>query len=142
MGHFDGGKAAFAGFGQPFGIGDQHDLATARADFLHVADGFFEQRPAGREDDHRHSLIDQGNRAVLHLAAGIAFGVDIADFLEFQRAFKREGIIGAATQLEHIARLCDQMGHRGDIFIMRQRGVQCSGCLDQVADDFAFFLCR
>ena len=47
VGHFDGGEAAFAGFGQPLGIGDQHDLAAAGADFLHVADGLFEQRAGG-----------------------------------------------------------------------------------------------
>ena len=33
-------------------------------------------------------LVDQGDRAVLQLAGGIALGVDIADFLQLQRAFQ------------------------------------------------------
>ena len=56
--HFDGGEAAFACFGNPFGIGDQHNLAAPRHDFLHVANGFFEQRSTWRENDDGHRLVD------------------------------------------------------------------------------------
>src|SRR3546814_6855233 len=79
-------------------------LAAARHDFLHVADGLFEQRARRREDDHRDRLVDQRDRAVLHLARRIAFGVDVADFLELERAFEGERIVGAAAEVEHIAR--------------------------------------
>ena len=40
----------------------------------------------GGEHDHRHLLVDQRDRAVLELARRITFGVDVADFLQLQRA--------------------------------------------------------
>ena len=76
---------------------------------------------------------------MLHFARRIALGMDIADFLQLQRTFNRQRIIRAATQIEHVARGGDQVGHRGNVFIMRERGVECGGGLDQMADDFAFF---
>ena len=39
---------------------------------------------------------------MLHLARGIAFGVDVGDFLQLQRAFQRDGIVNAASQKEEI----------------------------------------
>ena len=47
-----------------------------------------------RDDDHRHAFVDERDRPMLELARGIAFGVDIGDFLELERALQRE--------LEHI----------------------------------------
>jgi hypothetical protein len=74
----------------PLGIGDQDDAAAARRDFLHVRDGLLEQPVIGRDDDDRHVLVDQRDRAVLEFAGRIAFGVDVGDFLELQRAFQRQ----------------------------------------------------
>ena len=124
LGHLDRRHAALAGLGDALGVGDQDDLAAARADFLHVADGLLEQRARRREDDHRHSLVDQRDRAVLHLARGIAFGVDVADFLELQRAFQRQRIIRAAAEIEHVARRRDEVRHGRDVVVMAERGVQ------------------
>ena len=117
----------------PFGVADQHDLAAARADLLHVADGLLEQRPRRREDDHRHIVVDQRDRPVLHLAGGIAFGVDVADFLELQRAFQRHRIIGAAAEIEHVARRRDEMRHRRDLLVMAERRVDRRRRLLEVA---------
>ena len=74
----------------PSRVGDQQHLAAARHDFLHVGDGLLEQRVMRRDDDDRHVLVDQRDGAVLHLAGGIAFGVDVGDFLQLQRAFQRQ----------------------------------------------------
>jgi len=35
---------------------------------------------------------------VLHLARGVAFGVDVRDLLELERAFERDREAGAATE--------------------------------------------
>ena len=44
-----------------------------------------------RGDEHdRHAFVDQRDRPVLHLGGGHALGVDVADFLELQRAFERD----------------------------------------------------
>src|SRR3546814_18998639 len=61
--------------------------------------------------------------------------MDVADFLELERAFERERIVGAAAEVEHIARGGDEMRHRGDILIMRESGVERGGRLDQMLDD-------
>src|SRR3546814_1761075 len=52
-----------------------------------------------------------------------------------QRAFERERIVGAAAEVEHIARGGDEMRHRRDILVVRERGVQGGGRLDQMLDD-------
>ena len=88
--------------------------------------------------DDRHRLVDQRDRPVLHLARGIAFGVDVADFLELQRAFQRQRIVRAAAQIQHVARLRDGVRHRLDLGIVRQRLVDRRRGLDQVADDLGF----
>jgi hypothetical protein len=45
-----------------------------------------------------HAFVDERNRPMLELARGIAFGVDIRDFLELERALQRERKAGAATE--------------------------------------------
>ena len=40
--------------------------------------------------DDRHGLVDQRARRVLHLAGGIALGVDVGDLLELERPFEGE----------------------------------------------------
>ena len=105
----------------PLRVADQHDLAAARADLLHVADGLLEQRPGRGEDDHRHLVVDQRDRPVLHLAGGIAFGVDVADFLELQRAFERHRKVGAAAEVEHVAGRGDEVRHGRDVLVMAER---------------------
>ncbi len=39
---------------------------------------------------------------MLHFARWIAFGVDIGNLLEFERAFQGDGIIDAAAEIEKI----------------------------------------
>src|SRR5580692_883132 len=41
--------------------------------------------------------------AVLHLAGGVAFGVDVGDLLQLQGAFERQRIGGAAAEIEDVA---------------------------------------
>src|SRR2546425_8725787 len=43
-----------------------------------------------RSHHHRHVVIDEGDRPVLHLACGIAFGVDVGDLLELEGARSEE----------------------------------------------------
>src|SRR3546814_19417480 len=43
--------------------------------------------------------------------------------------------VGAAAEVEHIARGGDEMRHRRDILVVRERGVQGGGRLDQMLDD-------
>ena len=47
-------------------------------------------------------LVDEGDGAVLHLAGGIALGVDIGDLLELERALEGDGVVDAAAQEEEV----------------------------------------
>jgi hypothetical protein len=45
-------------------------------------------------------LVDQRIGAVLHFAGGIAFGVNVGNFLQLERAFERDRIVNAAAEKE------------------------------------------
>ena len=59
--------------------------------------------PAGRDEDAGGLAIDQGDRPVLHLGGRIALGVDVADLLELQRPFERDGEVEVAAEVEGAA---------------------------------------
>ena len=48
-------------------------------------------------------FVDEGVGAVLHFAGRITLGVNVGDFLELERAFKRDGEMDAAAEIEEIA---------------------------------------
>jgi hypothetical protein len=76
--------------------------AAAGCDFLHVRHRLLKESVMRRDDDDGHVFIDQGDRAVLQFARGVAFGMDIGDFLELQRAFHGQRIACAAAEIEHV----------------------------------------
>ena len=76
--------------------------AVSRLDLLEVALHLLEDLVAGRQGHHRHLLVDQGDGAVLHLAGGVAFGVDVGDLLELERAFEGDGVVDAAAEEEEV----------------------------------------
>ena len=99
--HFGGLFIAFAG--------DGNDNPAARLHFLDVRKGLFVMdlaflgfRIARGEYHDRQIFIDERVRTMLHLAGGIAFGVDIRDFLEFERALESNGEMDAAPEIEKI----------------------------------------
>jgi hypothetical protein len=59
--------------------------------FLQVALELFEQAVGRGHGDDGHVLVHQGQRAVLELAGGVGFGVDVGDFLELEGAFEGDG---------------------------------------------------
>ena len=84
---------------------DGKDDAVARADFLDVGDDFFVGGAAGRDEDGGEFVGDEGDGAVFHFACAVAFGVDVADFLEFERAFEGGGQVVSATEEEGAVRV-------------------------------------
>ena len=71
-----------------------------------------------RQHDDRHVLVDEGNGPVLHLAGGIAFGVDVGNLLQLERAFERQRIGAAAAEIEHVACLGDLYGDLADPLVV------------------------
>src|ERR1051325_4515884 len=76
----------------------------SRAHLLHVRQHPVEVAVARREGDHRELLGDQRDRAVLHLAARVAFRVDVRDLLQLERALERDGVLEPAAEVEEVAR--------------------------------------
>lgn len=114
LGQLDAVQRLVADLLDPGGIGDQHHQAAAGCDLGDVGGGLVEQRPGGRADDHRHGVVDQRDRPVLHLAGGITLGMDVADLLELERAFEGDRVDVAAPQVEHVERLGQEAGDLAD----------------------------
>src|SRR5215831_17283177 len=118
---------------RPLGVAQENDPAVAGGDLLHVGHGLFEHAIIGRDDDHRHRFVDQRNRAVLELARGIAFGVNVGNFLELERTFERNRIAGAASEIEDVAALCEIARQMLDLGLERERLRHQARHLDQGA---------
>ena len=64
----------------------RENVRAAGLDLDHVAHGLVEKRGVGAERDDERAVLDERDRAVLELAGGVGFGVDVADLLELERA--------------------------------------------------------
>ena len=64
----------------------------------------------GGDADDGEGFVDEGVGAVLHLAGGVAFGVDVGDLLELERAFEGDGVVDAAAEEEEVARVVELLG--------------------------------
>ncbi len=72
---------------------------------------------------------------MLQFARGIAFGVDVAQFLELQRALERQRIGRAAAEVEDVARARDRMRELlGGRFELKRLGEE-AGRRDKLADE-------
>ena len=64
----------------------------------------------GRNGHDRHRLVDERDGAVLHLARRVAFGMDVGDLFELQRAFEGDRVVDAAPEVEEVAALVEAPG--------------------------------
>jgi hypothetical protein len=90
----EGGEAVIA-----FG-GDSDDVTFTGFDFLEVAEDFFVGAVLDGDDEDGHIFVDEGDGAMFHFAGGVAFGVDVGDFFEFEGAFEGDGVVVAASEEE------------------------------------------
>ena len=75
-------------------------------------------------------FVDERVGAVLHFAGGIAFGVDVGNFFELQRAFERDGIVDAAAEIEKIG-VAEKLAR--ELFVIPRSSLaesfrSCAGC--------------
>ena len=81
------------------GVAFDRDVAAgAGGDFLDIGESLFALEDQDgvvgvlRGDaDYGEGFVDEGVGAVLHLAGRVAFGVDVGDLLEVERAFEAPG---------------------------------------------------
>ncbi len=79
---------------------DGDDAAAPGFDLLDVGEGLFVDGVLGAEDHHGELAVDEGDGAVLHLAGGVALGVDVADLFELEGPFGGDGELVAPAQVE------------------------------------------
>src|SRR5262249_39203593 len=84
--------------------------ALASPDLLEITERLGVERAPGSDENTGSLPIDQGDRSVLHLGRGVALGMDVADFLEFQRTLQRDGIVDITTEVQCAARRGDSPG--------------------------------
>ena len=56
----------------------------------------------GGDADYGEGFVDEGVGAVLHFAGGVAFGVDVGDFLELEGSLEGDGVVDAAAEEEEV----------------------------------------
>ena len=97
--------------------GDGDDSAGAGGDLLNIAEGLFILEDAGGvvgvlggDADYWEGLVDEGVGAVLHLAGGVAFGVDVGDLLELERAFEGDRVVDASAEEKEVIGTVEEAG--------------------------------
>src|SRR5512142_2847331 len=81
--------------------GDHPPAAGVR--LLQVGERLFVALALRAQHQYRHPLVDQRDRAVLHLPGGVPFRVDVGDLLQLQRPFEGDGVGDAAAQVQEVA---------------------------------------
>jgi len=123
--------------------GDGDDAAGAGGDLLDVGEGLFVFEDGagvvgvlGGDADHGERLVDEGVGAVLHLAGGVAFGVDVGDLLELEGAFEGDGVVDAAAQEEEVAGGGELLGEvAAEVVHRAEDGFNLAGDLGQLGDE-------
>ena len=110
--------------------GDGDDAAGAGGDLLNVAESLLVLEDAGgvrwvfrRDADDGKGLVDQGVGAVLHLARRVAFGVDVADLLELERALEGDGVVDAAAEEEEVVGGMEGLGELEALIVDRTQNL-------------------
>ncbi len=89
-----------------------------------------------RDDHHRKVLVNQRVGAVLHFSGGIAFGVNVGNFLQLERAFERDGIVNAASQEQEVLRARILLGQVFTFFFAGQQMFELAGNAREFLDRF------
>ena len=95
-------------------IGDSDNPAFTASHFFNITENLGVRTISGCNENNRHILVDQGDRAMLHFSGWITFGMNIGDFLELQRPFKSNWKVVAPTQIECIPCVLELFGYMLD----------------------------
>ena len=123
--------------------GDGDDAAGAGGDLLDVREGLFVLEDGGGSSGSfvamqttGQGLVDEGVGAVLHLAGGVAFGVDVGDLLELEGAFEGDGVVDAAAEEEEVAGGAEGLGELAALSIYgTQNLLNFSGDFRKLGDE-------
>ncbi|OPZ97749.1 MAG: hypothetical protein BWY71_01504 [Planctomycetes bacterium ADurb.Bin412] len=83
--------------------------------------------PFGHDENHGHLRSNEGDGAMFHLRGGQAFGVNIGNFLEFERPFQSDRELVAAAQEEPVFPLAVEVGDLADGIALAEDGLNLIG---------------
>src|SRR5256884_2633235 len=86
-------------------VGHGDHEAVAGPHLLDVAEHALGRGVADHQRYHGELVGDERDRAVLHLTAGIALGMDVGNLLELERPLEGDGVLDATAQIEDVARV-------------------------------------
>ena len=121
-------------------VGDDVELAAARAHLLQVALQLLEQRVVRGDRHHRHLAVDERERTVLQLAGGVRLGMDVRNFLELQRSLERDRVVHAAPEEQRVLLARERLGPGDDRGLERERRLQRRGQVAQAPHPERFLL--
>ena len=101
-------------------VGKNEKLAAACANFLHVGLYFFQQRVIWRDHNNRHTAVDQCKWPMLELSRRVGFGMNVRNFLEFERALKRDRVVQPAPQKKRVLFFRKSVSPRLDLWLQVQ----------------------
>src|SRR5664280_686834 len=108
-------------------VHERDDDAVPRLHFPEVRGDLLVERVVGRQADDGERVVDEGDRAVLHLAAGIALRVEIRDLLELERSFEGDRVMRAAPEEENVPRVLETAGEFLDLGLEGERLAERGG---------------
>src|SRR5215831_5097664 len=95
----------------------RNDNSVPDLDFFDIPHGLAVNRILWGKYNDRHLRIDQRDGTVLHFTGGIAFGMDVRNLLQFERAFHRHRTMDPSAEIQEIAispelfgKGCDSIG--------------------------------
>ena len=71
--------------------GNRHYKGAAGLAFLNIGNHLVVRGALRGNHDHREALVEQRDGAMLHFTGGIRLGMQVGNFLEFQRALVANG---------------------------------------------------
>jgi len=78
-------------------VAEDNGASLASSDLRKGRLHFWIERILSHDDDDRHVLVNQGERAVLELAGQDTLRVKVADFFDFQRTLKASSVSDSQT---------------------------------------------
>src|ERR1019366_1175658 len=84
---------------------------------------------------HGKIFVNQRVRAVLHLAGGIALGMNVGDFLQFQRTFQRDRVVNATPKKQEVVDAMIFLGKIFGLFVASQQRLQLAGHEGEVVEE-------
>ena len=91
--------------------------------FLIAQDGIGIGGVARSEDDDGKFFIHEGIGAVAQFTGGEAFGLDVGNFLELERAFASESVVDAAAEEQEGFGMLESAGAAGSLSVPRGEGL-------------------